>query len=106
MGRGPLCRGLWRWWICRRLLHGRVRSGARLPVLLLASGRLFLLQQRLHPAPCLICPTGGGVLDLVAAVVAGLPPLGGLPELATQAFRTIIQPTADKLLRRGLDFFL
>ena len=49
---------------------------------------------------------GGGVLDPVTAVVAGLPPLGSLPELAPQALRTVIQPTADKLLRRGLDFFL
>ena len=69
-------------------------------------GGLFLLQKKLHPAPCLIGSTGGGVLDPVAAVVAGLPPLGGFPELAPQAFRTIIQPTADKLLRRSLDFFL
>ena len=69
-------------------------------------GGLFSLQQSLHPAPCLIDPTGGGILDLVAAVVAGLSPLGSLPELAPQALRTVIQPTADKLLGCGLDFFL
>ena len=95
-----------RWWICRDLLRGSVCGGARLPVRLLVLGGLFLLQQSLHPAPRLICSTGGGVLDPVAAVVAGLPTLGSLPELAPQAFRTVIQPTADKLLQRSLDFFL
>ena len=49
---------------------------------------------------------GGGVLDPVAAIVAGLSPLGSLPELAPQAFRTVIQPTADNLFWCGLDFFL
>ena len=48
---------------------------------------------------------GGGILNLVTAVVAGLSALGCLPELAPQAFRTIIQPTADKLFWYGLDFF-
>ena len=79
-----------------------MRPFVRLPAL----GGLFLLQKGLYPAPGLIGPTGGGILDLVAAVVAGLSPLGSLPELAPQALRTVIQPTADKLLRRGLDFFL
>ena len=48
----------------------------------------------------------GSVLDPVAAVVTGLPPLGGLPELTSQTLRAVIQTTANKLLRRGLDFFL
>ncbi|MFG6351354.1 MAG: hypothetical protein K1W21_07005, partial [Oscillospiraceae bacterium] len=68
-------------------------------------GGLFLLQQSFHTAPRLIGPTGGGVLNPVAAVVAGLPSLGGLPELAPQAFRTVIQPTADKLFRRRRNLF-
>ena len=97
LGRGRSCRGLWG----RRRIGG-VRPFVRLPAL----GGLFLLQKKLHPAPGLIGPTGGGVLDPVAAVVTGLPPLGSLPELAPQAFRTIIQPTADKLLRCGLGFLL
>lgn len=96
MGCGLLCGGL----------RGRGRiGGTRLLVRQPIPGTLFLFQQSLHPAPCLICPTGGSILDLVAAVVAGLSPLGGLPELAPQALRTVIQPTADKLLGRGLDFF-
>lgn len=106
MGRRLFPWGLRRWRICRDLLRGRVCGSVRFPVRLLALGRLFLLQKRLHPAPRLIDPTGSGVLDPVAAVVAGLPPLGCLPELAPQAFCPVIQPTADKLLRRGLDFFL
>lgn len=69
-------------------------------------GGLFSLQQSLHPAPCLIDPTGGGVLNLVAAVVTGLSTLGSLPELAPQALRPVIQAAADKLFGRGLDFFL
>ncbi len=97
MGCGLLCGGL----------RGRGRiGGARLLVRQPVPGGFFLLQQSLHPAPCLIDPTGGGVLDPVAAVVAGLSTLGGLPELAPQALRTVIQPTADKLPGRGLDFFL
>ena len=97
LGRGRPCRGLWG----RR----RIRD-ARLLVRLPALGGLFLLQKGLYPAPGLIGPTGSGVLDPVAAVVAGLPTLGSLPELAPKALRTVIQATADKLLRRGLDFFL
>jgi hypothetical protein len=71
---------------------------------------LFLLQQRLYAAfdstlspPC---PVGGGILDPVAAVVIPLPTLGGISELAPQASRSIVQPTADKLLRRGFDLLL
>ena len=60
---------------------------------------------RFRPTPRLIGYTGGGVLDPVAAVVAGLPPLGCLSELAPQAFCPVIQPTADKFLRRSFSFF-
>ena len=95
-----------RWRICRDLLRRWVCGSARLPVRLPALGGLFLLQQSFHPAPRLIGPTGGSVLDPVAAVVAGLPTLGGLTELAPQALCTVIQTTADKFLRCGLDFFL
>ena len=106
MGQGLLCWCFWWQWICRDLLRGWGCGGVRLPVCIPALGGLFLLQQSLHPTPYLIGPTGGGVLDPVAAVVAGLSPLGGLSELSPQAFRTIIQPTADNFLGRGLDFFL
>ena len=105
MGRMLLPWGRRRWRICRDLLRRWVCGGAQLPVRLPALGGLFLLQKSLHPAPCLIGTTGGSVLDPVAAVVAGLSTLGGLTELAPQAFRTIIQPTANKLFRRSFSFF-
>ena len=65
----------------------------------------FLFQQSFHAAHGPPYSIGGSVLDPVAAVVAGLPTLGGLTELAPQAFRTIIQPTANKLFRRSFSFF-
>ena len=105
MGRILLPWGFRRWWICRDLLCELVCGGARSFSLLLALGGLFLLQKRFHPTPRLIGPTDGGILNPVAAVVAGLSTLGGLTELAPQAFRTIIQPTANKLFRRSFSFF-
>ena len=96
MGCGRLCQGLRR----RRQIRG-----ARPFVRRLIPGGLFLLQQSLHTAPRLICSTGSGILDSVAAVVAGLSPLGSLPELTAQALRSIIQTAANKLFRCGLDFF-
>ena len=65
----------------------------------------FLLQQSFHTAPRLICSTGSGILDPVAAVVAGLSALGCLPKLAPQTFRSVIQPTANELFRRSFSFF-
>ena len=106
MGRRLLPWNFWRRWICRRCLRGRICGSARLPILLPALGGLFLLQQSFHTAPGLIGPTGGGVLDPVAAVVAGLPALGCFPKLAPQAFSSVIQPTANKFFGRSLYFFL
>ena len=105
MGRRLFPWGFRRWRVCRDLLRGSVCGGARLPILLPALGGLFLLQKRFHPTPRLIGYTGGGVLDSVAAVVAGLSTLGSLTELAPQAFRTVIQPTADKFFRRRCNLF-
>lgn len=39
--------------------------------------------------------TGGGVLDLVAAVLVPLSLLGGVPQLGAQAVRAALQPPAD-----------
>ena len=66
----------------------------------------FLFQQSFHTTPHLICPTGSGILDPVAAVVAGLSALGCFPKLAPQAFSSVIQPTANKFFGRSLYFFL
>jgi hypothetical protein len=68
-------------------------------------GGFFLLQKILYTTLGTPHPANGGILDPVAAVVAGLPTLGSLPELAPQAFRAVIQAAADKLLRRSFDFF-
>ena len=97
--------------LCGSLLgRGRLCGGAWLLLRRLTLALFLLFQQGLYPAlRATLCPPRsacGGVLDPVAAVVIGLPTLGGIPKLAPQAFRTIIQPTADKLFRRGLDFFL
>ena len=69
-------------------------------------GGSFPFQQSFHAAHGPPYSISGSVLDPVAAVVAGLPTLGGLPELAPQTLRTVIKTTANKLLRRGLDLFL
>ena len=71
-----------------------------------AFGGFFLFQQSLHTAHGPPYSIGSSVLDLVPAVVAGLPTLGGLPELAPQTLRSLVQTTADEFLRRGLDLFL
>ena len=71
-----------------------------------AFGGFFPFQQSFHAAHGSPYSISGSVLDPVAAVVAGLPTLGGLPELAPQTLRTVIQTTADEFLRRGLDLFL
>ena len=98
----------WRFWgrLCRRFLCRRVWLSMRLPVWFPAFCGFLLFQQGLHAAHGPPYSIGGGVLNPVAAVVAGLPTLGGLPELAPQTLRTVIQTTADEFLRRGLDLFL
>lgn len=65
---------------------------------------LFLLQEILYPTFGPPRPANGGILDPVAAIVIGLPMLGGIPKLAPQTFCAIVQPPADKLFRCGLDF--
>lgn len=69
-------------------------------------GSPFLFQQNLHAVYGPVCSTGSGILNLVAAVIAGLSPLGGLSKLAPQTLGTIAQSTVDKLFRRGLGFLL
>ena len=71
-----------------------------------AFGDSFPFQQSFHAAHGPPHSIGSGVLDPVAAVVAGLSLLGSLPELASQTLGSVIQTTANKFLRRSLDFFL
>ena len=100
-------RGVFRWKLMR---CGRIWRSGRLSLLRPATALFPLFQKRLHAALGATFhpprPTNDGILDLIAAVVIPLPTLGGISELAPQASRSIVQPTADKLLRRGFDFFL
>ncbi len=90
---------------CRSVrLRGIRRGGAALGVAVPAG--LFLLQKSFDPPRRPPCPTGGGILDPVAAVVIGPPTLGGVPKLAAQALGPVLQPTADKLLGCCRDLFL
>lgn len=92
ISRGRLCRSFWQ------------RGGAGISAL--DSVRSFLLQQLFNTTFSPAAASPGGVLDLFAAVVVPLTPLGGIPELAAQTLRSVIQPTADKFFGCGLDFFL
>ena len=92
-------------WICLRprFWSGRF-LGWGMALGAIPSVSLFLLQKILYPTLGPPRRTNGGILDPVAAVVIGLPMLGGIPKLAPQAFCAIVQPSADKLFRRCLDF--
>ena len=106
MGRRLFPWGFRRWWLCRDLLRGRVWLSMRLHVWVPAFGSFFPFQQSLHATHGPPYSIGGSVLDPVTAVVAGLSTLGGLPELAPQTLRVVIQATADNLFGCRLDFFL
>ncbi len=61
----------------------------------------FLLQQLFNATLRSTAPAPGGVLDLVTAIIIPLAPLTGVTELTPKAFRSIVQPTAQKLLGGG-----
>ena len=89
---------------CRRLLNcGKICQRERVPVRYPGLAPFPLFQQGRYPALCPPRSADSGVLYPVAAVVIGLPALGGIPELAPQALRPIVQPTADEFLGRGFD---
>lgn len=83
-------RGVFRW---RLLRCGRIWRSGRLSLLRLAPALFPLFQKRLHATLGATFhpprPASGGILDSVAAVVIGLPMLGGIPKLAPQAFCAI-----------------
>ncbi len=101
--RVPACLG-WGWHsLWPRFWHGGFLGwGAVLGSIPPAS--LFPLPKVFYPARGPPRSASGGILDPVAAVIIGLPTLGSIPELAPQALCSIVQPTADKLFRRGFDF--
>lgn len=47
----------------------------------------------------------GGILNLVAAIVVPLAPLGGIPELAPQTLGAVREAAPEQFLWRGLEFF-
>lgn len=66
-----------------------------------ASAEPHLFQQFFCSTFCPATPAPSGVLDLVAAIIVPLASLAGITELATESLRSIIQPTAQKLLGGG-----
>lgn len=48
-------------------------------------------------------PARGGVLNLIAAVLPLLAPLGRIPQLGAQAVRAVLQAPAGQLLGGGCD---
>ena len=95
---GQISRGGSHW---RRFSLWEIKGWNSLPLRPPVSAAPFLLQQLFNPSRCLTASSPGGVLDLIAAVLAGLPPLGSFPKLAPKALRSIVQPTAQKLLGGG-----
>ncbi len=83
-------RGVFRWKLMR---CGRIWRSGRLSLLRPATALFPLFQKRLHATLGATFhpprPASGGILDSVAAVVIGLPMLGGIPKLAPQAFCAI-----------------
>ena len=94
-------------------IDGESDTVRRFPNRLTATDSLVLIRTRSASSVGAECSgksewaySPGGVLDLVAAIVAGLTPLGGLPKLAAQALRTVIQAVANELFGYCLNFFL
>lgn len=66
----------------------------------------FFLQQLFNTSRRLTASIPGGILDPVAAVIVPLASLAGIPELATEPFGSVIQPTAQELFWSGCRPFL
>lgn len=60
-----------------------------------------LLDKLFRPPDCPAGPARGGVLNLVAAVLPLLAPLGSVPQLGAQTFCAVLQAPAGQLLWRG-----
>ena len=80
-----------------RRISGGNRLCLRSPIL----AAPFFLQQLFDASSRPAGPGPGGILDPVAAVIVPLPSLTDIPELAPEPFGSIVQPTAQKLLRSG-----
>lgn len=67
---------------------------------------VFPFQQIHYPAPDKAPASNSGVFDSVAAIIAGLSPLAGFPQLTAQTLCAIIQSAPEKLLGNGLPLLL
>lgn len=63
---------------------------------------IFSFQQIRYPAPDEAPAGNSGVLDFIPAIIAGLPPLAGFPQLAAQTFRAVIQTAPEEQFRNRL----
>lgn len=93
-GIGPDCIRRTRKGICLllwcKVLGLRFLRAIRLPA-------VFPFQQIRYPAPDETSTSNGGVLDFIPAIIAGLSPLAGFPQLTAQALCAIIQTAPEKL---------
>lgn len=83
--------------IRRRFSLRKIGEGNRFRLRTPVPAASFLLQQLFNAALRPTGPAPGGILNPVATVIIPLTPLAGLPELAMEPFRSIVQPTAQKL---------
>ena len=95
---GWISRGGSHW---RRFSFREIGGGNRLRLWPPVPAAPFLLQQLFNAALCSTAPAPGGILNLVAAIIVPLASLAGVTELATESLRSIVQPTAQKLLGGG-----
>lgn len=85
----------------RRFSFREIGGGNRLRLRPPVPAAPFLLQQLFNSSRRLTASTPGGILNLVAAIIVPLTPLAGVTELTPEALRSIVQPTAQKLLGGG-----
>lgn len=95
---GRISRGRSHW---RRFSLWEIRGWNSLPLRPPVPAAPFLLQQLFDSSRRMTGPIPGGVLDLVATIIIPLALLAGIPELATESLRSIVQPTAQELLGGG-----
>ena len=87
--------------IRRRFSLRKIGEGNRFRLRTPVPAASFLLQQLFNAALRPTGPAPGGILNPVATIIIPLPPLAGVPKLAPETLRSIVQPTAQELLWGG-----
>ena len=87
--------------IRRRFSLRKIGEGNRFRLRTPVPAASFLLQQLFNAALRPTGPAPGGILNPVVTVIIPLPPLAGVPKLAPETLRSIVQPTAQELLWGG-----